>query len=143
MDKSILKCNLQRIRICKDLSFDTRIHKILSQNGINTVGDLVKKSESELLKLTKLGRAAVTEIRDFLEENGLELGSDGGMTDVPVNDGIDWEQRRYEIARDVLASYTTRYNRDLVEWNPRERAKAALEQADALIELLKTKKGKD
>ena len=141
MDKSILKCNLQRIRICKDLSFDTRIHKVLSDNGINTVGDLVKKGESELLKLTKLGRAAVTEIRDFLEENGLELGSDGGMTDVPVNGGIDWEQRRDEIARDVLASYTTRYNRDLVEWNPRERAKAALEQADALIELLKTKKG--
>ena len=140
MDKSILNCNLQRIRICKDLSFDTRIHKVLSDNGINTVGNLVKKSESELLKLTKLGRAAVTEIRDFLEENGLELGG-GGMTDVPVNDGIDWEQRRYEIARDVLASYTTRYNRDLVEWSPRERAKAALEQADALIELLKTKKG--
>ena len=140
MDKSIIKCNLQRIRICKDLSFDTRIHKVLSDNGINTVGNLVKKSESELLKLTKLGRAAVTEIRDFLEENGLELGG-GGMTDVPVNDGIDWEQRRYEIARDVLASYTTRYNRDLVEWSPRERAKAALEQADALIELLKTKKG--
>ena len=143
MDKSILNCNLQRIRICKDSTFDTRIHKVLSDNGINTVGDLVKKSESELLKLTKLGRAAVTEIRDFLEENGLELGSDGGMTDVPVNDGIDWEQRRYEIARDVLASYTTRYNRDLVEWNPRERAKASLEQADALIELLKTKKGED
>ena len=143
MDKSILKCNLQRLRICKDSSFDTRIHKVLSDNGINTVGDLVKKGESELLKLTKLGRAAVTEIRDFLEENGLELGSDGGMTDVPVNDGIDWEQRRYEIARDVLASYTTRYNRDLVEWNPRERAKAALEQADALVELLKTKKGED
>ena len=143
MDKSILKCNLQRIRICKDLSFDTRIHKVLSDNGINTVGDLVKKSESELLKLPKLGRAAVTEIWNFLEENGLELGGDGGMTDVPVNDGIDWEQRRYEIARDVLASYTTRYNRDLVEWNPRERAKAALEQADALIELLKTKKGED
>ena len=143
MDKSILNCNLQRIRICKDSSFDTRIHKVLSDNGINTVGDLVKKSELELLKLPKLGRAAVTEIRDFLEENGLELGSDGGMTDVPVNDGIDWEQRRYEIARDVLASYTTRYNRDLVEWNPRERAKAALEQADALVELLKMKKGED
>lgn len=142
MDKSILKCNLQRIRICKDLSFDIRIHKVLSDNGINTVGNLVKKSESELLKLTKLGRAAVIEIRDFLEENGLELGG-GGMTDVPVNDGIDWEQRRYEIARDVLASYTTRYNRDLVEWSSRERAKAALEQADALIELLKTKKGED
>lgn len=143
MDKSILKCNLQRIRICKDSSFDTRIHKVLSDNGINTVDELVKKGESELLKLPKLGRAAVTEIRDFLEENGLELGADSGMTDVPVNDGIDWEQRRYEIARDVLASYTTRYNRDLVEWNPRERAKAALEQADALIELLKTKKGED
>ena len=139
MDKSILNCNLQRIRICKDLSFDARIHKVLSENGINTVGDLVKKSESELLKLTKLGRAAVTEIRDFLEENGLELSEDGVLSDEPVNGGIDWEQRRYEIARDVLASYTTRYNRDLVEWNPRERTKAALEQADALVELLKTK----
>ena len=143
MDKPILNCNLQRIRICKDLSFDTRIHKVLSDNGINTVGDLVKKGESDLLKLPKLVRTAVTKIWDFLEENGLELGTDGGMTDVLVNDGIDWEQRRYEIARDVLASYTTRYNRDLVEWNPRERAKAALEQADALVELLKTKKGED
>lgn len=142
MDKSILKCNLQRIRICKDLSFDTRIHKVLSDNGINTVGDLVKKGESDLLKLPKLGRAAVTDIWNFLKENGLELGTDGDISDVPVNDGIDWEQRRYEIARDVLTSYTTRYNRDLVEWSPRERAKAALEQADTLIELLKTKKGK-
>lgn len=141
MDKSILNCNLQRIRICKDLSFDTRIHKVLSDNGINTVGDLVKKGESDLLKLPKLGRSAVTDIWNFLKENGLELDTDGSLSDEPVNDGIDWEQRRYEIARDVLASYTTRYNRDLVEWNPQERAKAALEQADALIELLKTKKG--
>ena len=141
MDKSILNCNLQKIRICKDLSFDTRIHKVLSDNGINTVGDLVKKGESELLKLPKLGRAALAKIWDFLEENGLELGTGGSLSDEPVNDGIDWEQRRYEIARDVLASYTTRYNRDLVEWSPRERAKAALEQADALIEILKTKKG--
>ena len=141
MDKSILKCNLQRVKICKNSNVDTRIHKVLSDNGINTVDELVKKSESDLLKLPKFGRAALAKIWDFLEENGLELSEDGGFSDVPVNDGIDWEQRRYEIARDVLASYTTRYNRDLVEWNPRERAKAALEQADALIELLKTKKG--
>ena len=94
MDKSILKCNLQRIRICKDSSFDTRIHKVLSDNGINTVGDLVKKGESELLKLPKLGRAALAKIWDFLEENGLELGTGGSLSEEPVNDGIDWEQRR-------------------------------------------------
>ena len=141
MNKSILKCDLQRVKICKNSNVDTRIHKILSQNGINTVDELVKKSESDLLKLPKFGRAALAKIWDFLEENGLELSEDGGLSDVPVNDGIDWEQRRYEIARDVLASYTTRYNRDLVEWNPRERAQAALEQADALVELLKAKKG--
>lgn len=141
MDKSILKCNLQRVKICKNSNVDTRIHKILSQNGINTVDELVKKSESDLLKLPKFGRAALAKIWDFLEENGLKLSEDGGLSDEPVNGGIDWEQRRYEIARDVLTSYTTRYNRDLVEWNPRERAKAALEQADALVELLKAKKG--
>ena len=143
MDKSILKCNLQRVKICKNSNLDTRIHKILSENGINTVGDLVKNSESDLLKLPKFGRAALAKVWFFLEENGLELSEDGGLSDEPVDDGIDWEQRRYEIARDVLASYTTRYNRDLVEWNPRERAKAALEQADALVELLKMKKGED
>ena len=141
MDKSILRCNLQRVKICKNSNVDTRIHKILSQNGINTVDDLIKKSESDLLKLPKFGRAALAKIWNFLEENGLELSEDGGLSDEHVNDGIDWEQRRYEIARDVLASYTTRYNRDLVEWNPRERAQAALEQADALVELLKAKKG--
>lgn len=141
MDKSILKYDLQKVKICKNSNVDTRIHKILSQNGINTVDELVKKSESDLLKLPKFGRAALAKIWDFLEENGLNLSEDGGLSDVPVNDGIDWEQRRYEIARDVLTSYTTRYNRDLVEWNPRERAKAALEQADALVELLKAKKG--
>lgn len=139
MDKSILNCSIERIRICKDSTFDARIHKVLSDNGINTVGDLVKKGESDLLKLPKLGRAAITKIWNFLKENGLELGTDGNLSDEYVNDSIDWEQRRYEIARDVLASYTTRYNRDLVEWNPRERAQAALEQADALVELLKTK----
>lgn len=136
MDKSILNYNLQLLRICKDSSSNTRIRKILLENGINTVGDLVKKSESDLLKFPGLGRAKVNKIWDFLEGYGLELGMGGNTPDNPKEDGIVWEQRRYEIAKDVLASYTTRYSRDLAEWSARDRAKAALEQADALIELL-------
>ena len=45
---------------------------------------------------------------------------------------IDWEQRRYEIAKDVLCSYVQRYDN-----GNRMMAQNAVDCADALIEELK------
>lgn len=45
---------------------------------------------------------------------------------------IDWEQRRYEIAKDVLCSYVLKYD----DGN-KFMAHCALDCADALIEELK------
>lgn len=47
------------------------------------------------------------------------------------------EQRRYEIARDVLAAYLSNSNDRINSGSPQSFAKDAIELADALIEELK------
>lgn len=50
---------------------------------------------------------------------------------------IDWEQRRYEIAKDILAAYYSIPNRLLHQGTPQSYSAEAVEVADALIEELK------
>ena len=50
---------------------------------------------------------------------------------------IDWKQRRYEIARDVLAAYLSNSNDRINSGTPHQFAVDAIELADALIEELK------
>lgn len=45
---------------------------------------------------------------------------------------VDWEQRRYEIAKDVLCAFLQKYNNGY-----KMTAEKAVECADALIEVLK------
>lgn len=52
---------------------------------------------------------------------------------------IDWEQRRYEIAKDVLIAWHSNPNRTCKTFSPKNCAKEAVEVADALIEELKKK----
>lgn len=50
---------------------------------------------------------------------------------------IDREQRRYEIAKDVLAAHLSNSNDRINSGTPQSFAKDAIELADALIEELK------
>nr|DAH93622.1 MAG TPA: hypothetical protein [Bacteriophage sp.] len=50
---------------------------------------------------------------------------------------IDWEQRRYEIAKDVLIAWYSNPNRIYKTLSPENCTKEAVEVADALIEELK------
>jgi DNA-directed RNA polymerase subunit alpha len=43
---------------------------------IRTIGDLVQKSESEMLKYRNFGRKSLKEIQDLLAEMGLAFGMD-------------------------------------------------------------------
>lgn len=52
---------------------------------------------------------------------------------------IDWDQRRYEIAKDVLIAWHSNPNRICKTFYPENCAKEAVEVADALIEELKKK----
>lgn len=52
---------------------------------------------------------------------------------------IDWEQRRYEIAKDVLIAWYSNPNRIYKTLSIENCTKEAVEVADALIEELKKK----
>ena len=74
--------------------------------------------------------------------NPIELGfNDVEILQEPAS-GIDWEQRRYEIAKDMMAVFLSNYSDNIHSGNPDEQAKYAVGFADALIaELKKGDKG--
>lgn len=53
---------------------------------------------------------------------------------------IDWDQRRYEVAKDILAACYSNPNRLLRQGTPQSYSEAAVKVADALIEELKKEK---
>lgn len=55
---------------------------------------------------------------------------------------IDWEQRRYEVAKDMIAAFLSNSCSNVYMGNPDEQAKCAVMFADALITELK-KGGQD
>ena len=58
----------------EDLELTVRSANCLKTEGIKYIGDLVQKTEVELLKTPNLGRKSLTEIKDVLAERGLSLG---------------------------------------------------------------------
>ena len=52
---------------------------------------------------------------------------------------IDWEQRRYEIAKDMLAAFMSNYSDNIHSGSEKEQAQWAIIFADALIAELKNK----
>ncbi len=58
-----------------ELELSVRSYNCLQGAGITHVGDLVQRTEAELLKTKNFGRKSLKEIKDILEEMELELGT--------------------------------------------------------------------
>ena len=56
-----------------ELELTVRSHNCLQHRGIRTVGQLVKKKASDLIKFRYFGRKSLTEIEERLNELGLTL----------------------------------------------------------------------
>jgi chromosome segregation ATPase len=56
-----------------DLEMTARSQNSLRAEDIETIGDLIKLSERELLKIPNLGKGCLTEIKDALAERNLKL----------------------------------------------------------------------
>lgn len=75
---------LENVKISTDLSMQSisdlgltvRATNCLTAEGIETVGDLVRRSENYLLKTPNLGRKSLNEIRETLVALGLQLAGD-------------------------------------------------------------------
>lgn len=57
-----------------DLELTVRSANCLKAESINYIGDLVQKTENELLKTPNLGKKSLTEIKDVLASRSLSLG---------------------------------------------------------------------
>jgi len=62
-------------RPIEDLAeLSVRSRNSLQKENIRTLGDLVQRSEDEMLQIENFGKKSLKEISDFLEEHGLEFG---------------------------------------------------------------------
>ncbi|MEO5829605.1 MAG: DNA-directed RNA polymerase subunit alpha C-terminal domain-containing protein, partial [Rhodanobacter sp.] len=62
------------LRPIDDLELTVRSANCLKAESIYYIGDLVQKTEVELLKTPNLGKKSLTEIKDVLGGRGLALG---------------------------------------------------------------------
>jgi DNA-directed RNA polymerase subunit alpha len=60
----------------EDLNLSVRSYNCLKREGINTVGDLVQKSEAELMDIRNFGQKSIDEVKAKLDELGLTLRED-------------------------------------------------------------------
>jgi DNA-directed RNA polymerase subunit alpha len=63
-------------RSVEDLELSVRSANCLKNAGINTIGELVKRTEAEMLKTKNFGRKSLSEIKDILGEYDLTFGMD-------------------------------------------------------------------
>ncbi len=60
----------------EELNLSVRSYNCLKREGINTVGDLIQKSESELMDIRNFGQKSIDEVKAKLEELGYGLRED-------------------------------------------------------------------
>ena len=62
--------------LIEELELGVRSYNCLKREGIQTVGDLVSKTEAELLNIPNFGKKSIDEVGDKLSERGLSLRGD-------------------------------------------------------------------
>ncbi|MFB6348302.1 DNA-directed RNA polymerase subunit alpha [Moraxella marmotae] len=84
------------LRPVDDLELTVRSANCLKAENIYYIGDLVQRSETELLKTPNLGKKSLTEIKDVLASKNLELGmrlDNWPPSDLRVDDRFSYRNR--------------------------------------------------
>ena len=71
-------------RSVDELELSVRSSNCLKNANIKTIGDLVTKSEAEMLKYRNFGRKSLNEIKEIITEMGLELGMSADSLGAPA-----------------------------------------------------------
>ena len=58
----------------EELELSVRSYNCLKNANIQTIGELVQKTEAEMLKTKNFGRKSLNEIKEILAQMGLSLG---------------------------------------------------------------------
>ncbi|MDP8907705.1 MAG: hypothetical protein M3N47_01015 [Chloroflexota bacterium] len=62
----------------EELELGVRSYNCLKRVGIETIGDLVVKSENELAAIPNFGKKSIEEVKETLATHGLNLRGDNG-----------------------------------------------------------------
>ena len=62
------------LRSVEELELSVRSSNCLKNANIRTIGELVQKTESEMLRTKNFGRKSLNEIKEILSGMGLHLG---------------------------------------------------------------------
>jgi DNA-directed RNA polymerase subunit alpha len=98
-----------------EISFSPRVRTALQKLGINSLGDLVSRSEEEFLGIQNFGRTSLRELKEFLSSKGLSLASGGGAV------GEEVEEVPSEIPTGPIPEATLQRNLVEFEWSGRIR----------------------
>ncbi|MFA7685025.1 MAG: DNA-directed RNA polymerase subunit alpha C-terminal domain-containing protein, partial [Syntrophales bacterium] len=79
------------LRPFDDLELSVRSSNCLKNAGIHLIGELVQRTEPEMLKTKNFGRKSLNEIKEILAEMGLSFGMklDFPPWNQPKNDQVD------------------------------------------------------
>ncbi len=80
-EETEVDAEVQRVRAVMsqsvdDLDLSVRAQNCLRAASIKTIGDLVRREESEMLKFRNFGRKSLLELVEVLEDRGLRFGMD-------------------------------------------------------------------
>jgi DNA-directed RNA polymerase subunit alpha len=67
-------CNENLNRSVEELELSVRSYNCLKNANIATIGELIQKTEAEMLKTKNFGRKSLNEIKEILAQMGLSLG---------------------------------------------------------------------
>jgi DNA-directed RNA polymerase subunit alpha len=73
-ERSMDRISDQLNRSVEELELSVRSYNCLKNAGIQSIGELVQKSESEMLRTKDFGRKSLNEIKEILHGMGLSLG---------------------------------------------------------------------
>jgi len=90
-DGPTVALNDNLFRSVDELEFSVRSQNCLQNADIKYIGELVQKSEQEMLKTKNFGHKSLNEIKEILREMGLELGM--RIEHFPARDELDARKR--------------------------------------------------
>jgi DNA-directed RNA polymerase subunit alpha len=82
----------------EELELSVRSYNCLKNANIQTIAELVQKTDGEMLKTRNFGRKSLNEIKEILEDMGLHLGMKVDEEDLKQ---ISLAQKKKEIDTEV------------------------------------------
>ncbi|MEX0683350.1 MAG: DNA-directed RNA polymerase subunit alpha [Dehalococcoidia bacterium] len=118
----------------EDLNLSMRAYNCLRRSGLMTVGQVLEKSEEELLALRNFGRKSYDELRERLDELGLLPADRGGDDEILDALPLDDEERPISAKREAAAPDETDAPPDVEPAPVGRRAKKTTKAAAAAAE---------